>query len=292
MPTPTVFLNGKFMPIADAKISVLDRGFLFADGVYEVIPAYAGRLFRLSQHIDRLNSSLNAIRMSPPLSAQQWECTLSKLIKQQPDPASDLSVYLQVTRGADEQREHQLPEQYQATVFAMCQPIASHNSSSIALGIKAITLDDIRWDWCHIKSVALLGNILLKQQATDQQCTEAILLRDGYATEGSASNLFIVKNKQLITPPKSHYLLPGITRDLVIELAGKEGITCIEREISEQQLFDADEIWLTSSTKEIMPVIELNRQVVADGQPGQLWQQVSTAYSRFKTQLRETDNDQ
>lgn len=292
MPTPIVFLNGDFTPITDAKISVLDRGFLFADGVYEVIPAYAGKLFRLSQHIERLNSSLNAIRMSPPLSAQQWESTLNKLIQQQPDPASDQSVYLQVTRGANEQRDHQLPEQYQATVFAMCQPIASHNLSSIALGIKAITLDDIRWDWCHIKSVALLGNILLKQQAADQQCTEAILLRDGYATEGSASNLFIVKNKQLITPPKSHYLLPGITRDLVLELATKEGITCIEREISEQQLFDADEVWLTSSTKEIMPVIELNRQVVADGQPGQLWQQVSTAYSQFKTQLRESDNDQ
>ncbi len=292
MSTPTVFLNGNFMPIADAKISVLDRGFLFADGVYEVIPAYAGKLFRLSQHIDRLNSSLNAIRMSPPLSAQQWDDTLNKLIQQQPDPAADLSVYLQVTRGADEQRAHQLPEQYQATVFAMCQPIASHNLSTIALGIKAITLDDIRWDWCHIKSVALLGNILLKQQAADQQCTEAILLRDGYATEGSASNLFIVKNKQLITPPKSHYLLPGITRDLVIELAGKEGITCIECEISEQQLFDADEIWLTSSTKEIMPVVELNRQMVAGGQPGPLWRQVSTAYSQFKTQLRESDNDQ
>ncbi|MBV1952019.1 MAG: D-amino acid aminotransferase [Cycloclasticus sp.] len=292
MPTPIVFLNGDFTPITDAKISVLDRGFLFADGVYEVIPAYAGKLFRLSQHIERLNSSLNAIRMSPPLSAQQWESTLNKLIQQQPDPASDQSVYLQVTRGANEQRDHQLPEQYQATVFAMCQPIASHNLNAIALGIKAITLDDIRWDWCHIKSVALLGNILLKQQAADQQCTEAILLRDGYATEGSASNLFIVKNKQLITPPKSHYLLPGITRDLVLELATKEGITCIEREISEQQLFDADEVWLTSSTKEIMPVIELNRQVVADGQPGQLWQQVSTAYSQFKTQLRESDNDQ
>lgn len=292
MSTPIVFLNGDFTPITDAKISVLDRGFLFADGVYEVIPAYAGKLFRLPQHIERLNSSLNAIRMSPPLSAQQWESTLNKLIQQQPDPLSDQSVYLQVTRGANEQRDHQLPEQYQATVFAMCQPIASHNLSSIALGIKAITLDDIRWDWCHIKSVALLGNILLKQQAADQQCTEAILLRDGYATEGSASNLFIVKNKQLITPPKSHYLLPGITRDLVIELAAKEGITCIEREISEQQLFDADEVWLTSSTKEIMPVIELNRQVVADGQPGKLWQQVSTAYSQFKTQLRESDNDQ
>ena len=292
IPTPIVFLNGDFTPITDAKISVLDRGFLFADGVYEVIPAYAGKLFRLSQHIERLNSSLQAIRMSPPLSAQQWENTLNKLIQQQPDPASDQSVYLQVTRGANEQRDHQLPEQYQPTVFAMCQPIASHNLSSIALGIKAITLDDIRWDWCHIKSVALLGNILLKQQAADQQCTEAILLRDGYATEGSASNLFIVKNKQLITPPKSHYLLPGITRDLVLELATKEGITCIEREISEQQLFDADEVWLTSSTKEIMPVIELNRQVVANGQPGQLWQQVSTAYSQFKTQLRESDNDQ
>lgn len=279
-----VFLNGQFLPLAEANVSVLDRGFLFADGVYEVIPAYGGKLFRLQQHLDRLNSSLAAIRMKPVMSDQQWTKTLSQLVS--PHTQSDQSVYVQVTRGAGTNRDHQLPTEYSATTFAMCQTIDPKSLDSIANGINAITLDDIRWDWCHIKSVALLGNILLKQQASDQGCTEAILLRDGFATEGSASNLFIVKDQQLITPPKSHHLLPGITRDLVLELAIKEGISCIEQEISEQQLFDADEIWLTSSTKEIMPVVKLNRQAVGNGQPGNLWQQVSTSYSQFKNQLR------
>lgn len=286
---PNIYINGDFLPLADAKISVLDRGFLFADGVYEVIPAYAGKLFRLQQHLDRLNNSLAAIRMQPVMTDQQWRNVLNQLIK--PHGQSDQSVYVQVTRGAGKNRDHQLPSDYNPTMFAMCQPIATDNLDTIAKGIKAITLDDIRWDWCHIKSVALLGNILLKQQATDQQCTEAILLRDGFATEGSASNLFIVKNNQLITPPKSHNLLPGITRDLVLELAIKDGVSCIEREISEQELFDADEIWLTSSTKEIMPVIELNRQPVGSGLTGALWQQVSVCYSQFKQQLRNPRHD-
>lgn len=284
-----VFLNGEFLPLTEAKVSVLDRGFLFADGVYEVIPAYAGKLFRLQQHLDRLNSSLAAIRMEPVMNDQQWTEVLTQLVT--PHTQSDQSVYIQVTRGSGTNRDHQLPDKYTPTTFAMCQTIDTNSLDFIAKGINAITLDDIRWDWCHIKSVALLGNILLKQQASDQGCTEAILLRDGFATEGSASNLFIVKGKQLITPPKSHNLLPGITRDLVLELAIKKGIPCVEREVSEQQLFDADEIWLTSSTKEIMPVTELNRQAVGNGQPGKLWQQISTSYSEFKTQLRNQQHD-
>ena len=281
---PEVFLNGEFLPLAEAKISVLDRGFLFADGVYEVIPAYAGKLFRLQQHLKRLNNSLAAIRMPPVMNEQQWTEVLNRLL--QTHSQSDQSVYIQVSRGAANTRDHQLPSDYQPTIFAMCQSIANDNLAHIAKGVHAITLDDIRWDWCHIKSVALLGNILLKQQAADQQCGEAILLRDGYANEGSASNLFIVKNKQLITPPKSHNLLPGITRDLVLELASADGVDCIEAEISEQQLGTADEIWLTSSTKEIMPVIKLNRQIVGNGQPGELWQRMAKRYSEFKTDLR------
>jgi D-alanine transaminase len=281
-----VYLNGQFINLCDARISVLDRGFLFADGVYEVIPAYAGKAFRLQQHLDRLNSSLAEIRMPPVMDDQQWKKIIEKLLHSRSD--IDQAIYIQVTRGASNSRDHQLPEQYQPTIFVMCQSIVPESLQQLAKGIKAITLDDIRWDWCHIKSVALLGNILLKQEASDQDCTEAILLREGYATEGSASNLFIVKNNQLITPPKSHHLLPGITRNLVIELARKEGITCLEEEISERQLTQADEIWLTSSTREIMPVIELNRQTVADGKPGKLWQKVSSCYTAYKNQLRQT----
>lgn len=279
-----VYLNGQFINLSDARISVLDRGFLFADGVYEVIPAYAGKAFRLQQHLDRLNSSLAEIRMQPVMNDQQWGEIIEQLLHTRSD--TDQAIYIQVTRGASDSRDHQLPEQYQPTIFVMCQSIVPKSLQKLAKGINAITLDDIRWDWCHIKSVALLGNILLKQEASDQDCTEAILLREGYATEGSASNLFIVKNNQLITPPKSHNLLPGITRDLVIELAREEGITCLEEEISERQLTQADEIWLTSSTREVMPVIELNRQTVGDGKPGKLWQRVSKCYTQYKNKLR------
>lgn len=279
-----VYLNGQFINLSDARISVLDRGFLFADGVYEVIPAYAGKAFRLQQHLDRLNSSLAEIRMQPVMNDQQWREIIEQLLHTRSD--TDQAIYIQVTRGASDSRDHQLPEQYQPTIFVMCQSIVPKSLQKLAKGINAITLDDIRWDWCHIKSVALLGNILLKQEASDQACTEAILLREGYATEGSASNLFIVKNNQLITPPKSHNLLPGITRDLVIELAREEGITCLEEEISERQLAQADEIWLTSSTREVMPVIELNRQTVGDGKPGKLWQRVSKCYTAYKNKLR------
>ncbi|PCI18706.1 MAG: D-amino acid aminotransferase [Piscirickettsiaceae bacterium] len=284
MQSQQVYLNGQFIDISEARVSVLDRGFLFADGIYEVIPAYAGNAFRLPQHLERLNNSLAAIRMKPVMDDQQWANIIEQLLSNH--TSADQSIYIQVTRGASKARDHQLPEQYEPTVFVMCQAIVPESLNIIAKGINAITLDDIRWDWCHIKSVALLGNILLKQQASDQSCAEAILLREGFATEGSASNLFIVKDNQLITPPKSHHLLPGITRDLVLELAQKEGITCLEQEISELQLTQADEIWLTSSTKEIMPVIELNRQAVGDGKPGKLWVKMANSYSNYKNQLR------
>lgn len=282
--TQQVYLNGNFLPLSDAKVSVLDRGFLFADGIYEVIPAYGGKLFRLQQHLDRLNSSLKAIRMLPVMSEQQWTEILEKLVS--PHTKSDQSVYIQVTRGGSDIRDHKLPDTQQPTIFAMCQEIAPNSLDVIAKGIQTITLDDIRWSWCNIKSIALLGNILLKQQAADQQCAEAILIKDGFATEGSASNLFIIKGKQLITPPKDHRLLPGITRDLVLELAIQEGIECIERDILEQELTQADEIWLTSSTREIMPVIELNKRVVGSGTPGPFWNRVSHVFSKFKQQLR------
>lgn len=285
MKEKTVYLNGQFLPLSEAKISVLDRGFLFADGVYEVIPAYGGKLFRLEQHLQRLKNSLEAIRIAPPLSIAQWQNILEQLVE--PLRHCDQSVYVQITRGASSQRDHQLPDDTEPTVFAMCQQIPPNNLEQVSKGIEAITLDDIRWSWCHIKSVALLGNILLKQQANDDGCTEAILLRDGYATEGTASNLFIVKDGIVKTPPKSHHLLPGITRDLVLALAETAGIPCQEVEISEQALIEADEIWLTSSTKEIMPVISLNRQAVGDGLPGALWQQTATLYADYKARLRQ-----
>ncbi len=279
-----VYLNGEFLPLADARISVLDRGFLFGDSVYEVIPAYAGHLFRLPQHLRRLDDCLRAIRMQNPLPDEKWRSLLETLVGQR--PGEDQSVYLQVTRGAAETRDHTIPEGITPTIFAMATLIPPVTPEYADEGIKAITLDDIRWRLCNIKATTLLANVLFRQQAKDQQAMEAILIRDGLAMEGAASNLFIVSDGQLITPPKSRYLLPGITRDLVLELAEKAGVPYWQRDIPEQELMTAEEIWLTSSTKEIMPVTRLNGRPVGAGRPGALHQKMSGIYTEYKERIK------
>lgn len=278
-----VYLNGKFLPIEDAKISVMDRGFLFGDSIYEVIPAYNGRLFRLAHHLERLQNGLQAIGMDSPLGQDEWSSILNQLVQQ--NPKQDQSIYLQVTRGAAEKRDHALPESIQPTVFAMATPIKDEPNENS--GIAAITLDDVRWRLCNIKATTLLANVLLKQQAKEAKATEAILIRDGEAMEGAASNLFIVSDGELITPPKSNFLLPGITRDLILELAAKNGISYTERAIQEQELDSADEIWLTSSTKEIMPVITLNDKPVADAKPGEMYKRMSAIYAEYKELIKQ-----
>ncbi len=283
--TRNIYLNGQFMPLEEARIPVLDRGFLFADSVYEVIPAYGGHLLRLEQHIQRLESSLQAIRMENPLPLQQWRSILEQLLEQHPD--RDQSIYIQVTRGAAAGRDHAIPDDLEPTVLAMASPIPAVDPQQAVVGIKAVSLEDIRWHQCNIKATALLANVLLKQQAADEDAAEAILIRDGMATEGSASNLFIVSDGLLITPPTSRFLLPGITRDLVLELAKSSDINCEEREIDELELESADEIWLTSSTKEIMPVTSLNDRPVGDGIPGPLFQRLSGIYSEMRERIRE-----
>jgi D-alanine transaminase len=281
-PTINIYLNGQFMPLAEARIPVLDRGFLFGDSVYEVIPAYSGNLFRLEQHLQRLEGSLEAVRMKNPLPFDQWRSIMERLLEQRPN--TDQSIYLQVTRGATGGRDHAIPEGLEPTVFIMASPIPAVDPKLASDGIKAVSLDDIRWHRCNIKATALLANVLLKQQAADEQADEAILIRNGKATEGSASNLFVVSNNLLITPPKSRFLLPGITRDLVLELARDHGIDSEEREINADELESADEIWLTSSTKEIMPVTSLNGKPVGGGKPGPLFYQLSRLYSEMKEQ--------
>jgi len=273
-----VYLNGDFLPLDEAKISVMDRGFLFGDGVYEVIPVYGGRPFRLGEHLLRLENSLAGIRMVPPLTGEEWKAIFSRLIQGD----HDQSIYLQVTRGVAPKRDHAIPPHIEPTVFAMCTPIPPLPTA----GISAITVDDIRWQWCHIKAITLLANVLLRQEATDRGCTEAILVRNGHAVEGAASNLFAVVEGVLVTPPKGHELLPGITRDLVLELALERGIEAAERPISLAQLQSASEVWLTSSTREIMPVIELDGEAVGEGQPGPLWQCIQRCYQEYKETLR------
>lgn len=277
-----VYLNGEFTPAEEAKVSVFDRGFLLGDGVYEVIPAYAGNLFRLREHLDRLQSSLDAIRLENPMSFAQWEKVLNELVEK--NYSDNLSVYLQVTRGAAV-RDHAFPQDTPATIFAMCNVIKPLPEKYYAEGVSAITVADNRWQRCDIKSISLLANVLLRQQAVDQGAAESILIRDGQVSEGSASNVFIVVDGEIRTPAKSQYILPGITRDLVMELAAENKLPAAEKPISEEELFQAQEVWVSSSTKEILPVTHINDQAVGNGKPGPVWQQMSEIYRGYKQSL-------
>jgi len=270
-----VYLNGQYLPLSEAKVSVLDRGFLFGDGIYEVIPAYSGKLFCLQAHLQRLNNSLNAIRLTIALNTQQWLEILQPLLVE----GDAQYVYLQITRGVADKRDHAFPECCEPTIFAMCSAIAPFAQEN---GVQAITLDDMRWQLCSIKATTLLANILLRQQAVDQACAEAILIKQGYATEGAASNIFAVIDDVLITPANSNEILPGITRDVIIDLANANGIILREDVIPEADLRRASEIWLTSSTREILPVITLDNKQVGNGQVGPVWQLMQKLFQKYK----------
>ncbi|MDT8386486.1 MAG: D-amino acid aminotransferase [Thiogranum sp.] len=285
----TVYLNGSFLPIEDACIPVTDRGFLFGDGVYEVIPAYGGRLLRLSHHLQRLQSSLDGIRLANPLSDAAWEEVFLQLLqrnRERAGPENDQSIYLQVTRGPALKRDHSFPEHVTPTVYATANPIPAVDPEIASRGIAAVTLEDIRWQWCDIKAITLLANVLMRQRATDQDAAEALLIRDGLMIEGSSSNVFVIRDGVMQTPPKSQLMLPGITRDLVLELARTHQLPGRECDIPEAALRDADEIWITSSTREIVPVTRLNAVPVGAGVPGPLWQVMTEHYRHYKTAVR------
>lgn len=280
---PTVFLNGRYLPLAEARVSVLDRGFLFGDGVYEVIPVYGNCIFRLAEHLVRLANSLSAIDIPNPYTDAEWTSLFNELVQRNPADG-DRSLYLEVTRGQGPTRDHLYPAGLVPTVFAMCRPISA---KMYVTGISAITHEDIRWHYCHIKAVTLLPNIMLKQIAlkTDGSA-EAILHRDGFVTEGAASNVFIVKDGTVSTPPKAPTILPGVTRDLMVELLRGAGIRCNESALSLQQLRGADEIWITGSVAGIAPVGRLDGQQVGDGQPGPVWQQAVKLFNDYKRSLQ------
>jgi D-alanine transaminase len=280
MDNETVYLNGQYLPLADAKVSVMDRGFLFGDGVYEVIPAYFGQLFRLEDHLERLDNSLKSIRLQNPHSHEQWRNLLTPLLKK----GLDQSVYLQVTRGPAPKRDHAFPANVAPTVFAMVSGIAPHSDPDN--GVKALSMEDSRWKLCHTKAITLLANVLLRQAAVDEGCAEAILFKDGYLTEGAASNVFAVIDGVLMTPPKSPAILPGITRDVILEIARKNNIPCSEQAIPMNKLRKASEIWITSSTREIIPVVELDDEKIGDGKPGALWKSLYKLFQEYKLSLR------
>lgn len=282
-----VYLNGEYKPPAEASVNALDRGFTFGDGVYEVIPVYNRRVFCGEAHLARLDNSLRSIHMENPLSRAAWAAVFARLIEavQQPDQ----SIYLQITRGPAE-REHAIPRQGRPTVFAMSRPLARR---AVARGIRAITHEDIRWQCCDIKAITLLASVLLRRQAEERGAEEAILLRDGKLTEGAASNVFICNEGVISTPARDHHVLPGITRGALIDILRQNGMACRERPIERAELYRAEEIWLTSSTWEIAPVIQLDNAPVGAGKPGRLWARVNALYQDFKRQsaglMRQTD---
>ena len=279
-----VYLNGQFLPPETARVSVFDRGFVFGDGVYEVIPVFGGRLFRLPQHLARLDASLREIRLANPLNPAQWGEVFARLVREQ--GGGDLSIYLQITRGVAP-RDHAFPPNVAPTVFAYAQPLKYPSAEQLAQGVAAVTCSDIRWLRCDIKAIALLANALLRQEAIDQGAAEAILLRDGCVTEGAASSIFVVKHGRLVTPPKGPYILPGVTRDLVLELARAHGVACAEETVHEEALFGADEVWLTSSTREVLPVTRLNNKPVGSGRPGPMHARMLALYLAYKQSFRE-----
>lgn len=274
-----VYLNGQYLPPDQAKVSVFDRGFIFGDGIYEVIPVFGGRLFRLAHHLSRLDASLAAIRLRNPHTAQEWNSIFTRLLEK--GGKDDQSIYLQVTRGVAP-RDHAFPPNITPTVFAYAQPLNYSPPEQLAQGVAAVTTADIRWARCDIKAIALLANALLRQQAIDQGAVEAILVRDGVVTEGAASNIFVVKNGRLITPPKGPFILPGITRDLVVEIARAKDISCDELPVKLETLSSADEVWLTSSTKEILPITRIDDKPVGSGKPGPMHARMFALYKEYK----------
>ncbi len=280
---PLVYLNGKFLPPEEAKISAFDRGFIFGDGVYEVIPVFDGRLFRLAAHLQRLAASLREIQLPNPLNNAQWLNVFTSLITAA--GPGDHSIYLQITRGVAP-RDHAFPADTVPTVFAYAQPLKYPSTEQVEHGVAAITLTDIRWSRCDIKAIALLANALARSQALEAGCAEAVFVRDGFVTEGAASNIFVVKDRRLFTPPKGPYLLPGVTRDLVLELARDNHIAAAEAPVSEAVLHSAEEILMTSSTKEILAVTRLNGQPVGDGRPGHVYRRLLELYREYKQAFR------
>lgn len=278
----TAYLNGEFLPLTEVKISAMDRGFLFGDGIYEVIPVYAGKLFRLTQHLERLRYSLNSIKLSITQTDFEIKTILEKLLIQD---ANEQAVYLQITRGPAATRDFYFPAQIQPTFFAYAMPVTIPNYETLATGFKVVTVPDIRWQHCDVKAITLLANVLMREQAKTLGGSEAILINGNEAVEGSSSNLFIVSAGKIITPPLNTKILGGITRDLILELAQKNQIPYEERPILKAELFSADEIWLTSSTKEIWPIINCDDQIIADGKPGKLWQQMIRLYQDYKLSL-------
>lgn len=279
-----VYLNGQFMPASEAKISPMDRGFLFGDGIYEVIPSYQGRCIGFSAHIQRLQQGLAALDIHSGLTEQDWRELVQHLLKE--NGAGNLGIYLHVSRGTDSKRAHAYPKDIAPTIFAYCFALPAEPEADLAKAprYKAVTAVDLRWQRCHIKSTALLGNVMHHQQAAALGLNECILFDEqDVLTEGSSTNVFIVKHGVVITPPLSHKILPGITRQLLLSILRQySSLPLQERSVSKAELMAADEVWLTSSSKEVAAVVEVDGKVIGTGEPGVVWQQAQSLFRLHK----------
>jgi len=280
------YLNGVWQAIHEAKISVLDRGFMFGDGVYEVIPVYNNQAFLLEQHLQRLSTSLAEIKISNPMSVDQWVA----LVLQAVDKGQEANavVYIQVTRGVAEKREHLWQQNISPTVLltvSAAHGLARVYSNTVITPYAMVTMDDFRWKNGHIKTTSLLAAGLIKNEAAALGMDDAILIRDGLVTESSSSNVFVVIDGAFVTPPKSCLILHGITRDLVLMLARKSNLVVEERDIEEAELFRASEVMVTSSGRELWPVGSINSKNVGDGAPGMVWKSLDKRFQAYKEGL-------
>jgi len=274
-----VFLNGKFLPIEEARVPVLDRGFIFGDGVYELVPVYSRVPFRLEEHLTRLERSLAGTRIRNPYSRAEWREIIAQLVAKQ--PYEDQGVYFQVTRGVA-RRDHAFPQDATPTVFIMSNPLVNPPRELVERGAEAISAQDNRWHRCDIKSISLIGNVLLRQLSADAGAAETILFRDGVLTEAAACNVFVVRGGVIQGSPKSNLILPGITYDVVLELAQAAQIPVEIRDLSETETRAADEIWVTSSSKEVLAIVKLDGKAVGDGRPGPVFRRMHQLYQEFK----------
>lgn len=281
-----VYLNGEFLPVDQAKISVMDRGFLFSDGVYEVLPMLDRRLVGLEGHLQRLRKSLVSISLFFEFDDAFFINIFKTLVERNADQGDNRTIYLQISRGASDTRAHVFPSHpVNPTIFVQTTPLDEPNMEVLKQGGAVIAVEDVRWQWCHIKSVSLLPNVLSSQEAKEAGAKEAILMRAGRVMEGASSNVFVIKNGQISTPPPTKQILRGITRDIVLTLAEKNQIPCREEDVLEKALYDADEVWVTSSTREILPIVKVGDHVVGDGKAGPVWLRMMALYQAYKDTL-------
>ena len=291
LPPLPCYLNGEFTELPKAKISVMDRGFIFGDGVYEVVPVYGGHLFRFAQHMARLERSLAEVRIKNPMTPAQWAQVALKLVASYAQANavkvedSLQLIYIQITRGVA-MREHAMPSNITPTVFVMANKMTLASQAQRSTGVACVTADDFRWQQAHIKSVSLLGAVFARQISFDVGANETVMFRDGYLSEAAASNVWVVKGATVMGPPKDHLVLEGIRYGLIEEICRAAGIGFELRRISREEVLGADELLLSSATKEVLPVTTLDGKPVGTGQPGPIYKKLYAAYQQAIEQAR------